>query len=506
MNSPIYILGGGVAGLFASLKLAPLPVVVVSPFPLGDGTASGWAQGGIAAAIGADDSPALHIADTLATGAGLCDEVVVSLMAHDAAARIDDLVRYGVPFDRDENGNIALGLEAAHSRRRIAHISGDRAGASIMSALVKAVRAADHITLYEGFRVLSLDAHDNHLNAICLMDAKNHQQWLPAHTAILATGGIGSLYHVTTNPPGAHGNGIAMAANIGATLADMEFVQFHPTALAIGVDPAPLATEALRGEGAWLVNGRGERFMQALDDRAELAPRDVVARAIHRQMLAGEQIFLDTRSAIGGAFPDHFPTVYAACRRAGIDPLIEPIPVSPAAHYHIGGVATDRNARTSVQGLYACGEVAATGAHGANRLASNSLLESMVFAHRAAQDILSNPMKESVSEVPTHAIVFDAHTPPDDLLKLRRTMLMQVGIERDAKGLSTALDVCDELAQRYRDTHPIAPMLKVCRGIITAALARTESRGCHFRTDFPELDEGQACDVLAISNRILMKN
>lgn len=490
------------AGLFAALKLAPRPVVVVSLFGLGDGTASGWAQGGIAAAIGADDSPVLHIADTLATGAGLCDEAVVTMMAHDAAARIDDLVRYGVPFDRDEQGNIALGLEAAHSRRRIAHISGDRAGASIMSALVGAVRASDHITLMEGFRVLALDADNNQLRAICLMDAKNHQQWLPAHTAILATGGIGSLYHVTTNPPGAHGNGIAMAATIGATLADLEFVQFHPTALAIGVDPAPLATEALRGEGAWLVNGRGERFMQALDDRAELAPRDVVARAIHRQVLSGEQVFLDTRSAIGGAFPDHFPTVYAACRRAGIDPLIEPIPVSPAAHYHIGGVATDINARTSVQGLYACGEVAATGAHGANRLASNSLLESMVFAHRAAQDILHSEPSACAHNVPTHAIAFDAHTPPDDLLRLRRTMLMQVGIERDANGLNAALDVCDQLAGRYRNTHPIAPMLMVCRGIITAALARTESRGCHFRTDFPDTDARQGQRVFTFQSCI----
>ena len=484
-----YIIGAGIAGLFAALKLAPRPVVIVSPSALGDGiapppatTASAWAQGGIAAAIGPGDSPASHITDTLIAGAGHCNETAVRLICESAPARIDDLLQLGVPFDRAEDGTLSLGLEAAHSHHRIARIQGDRAGAAIMRTITRAVRAAAHITILEHHEAIALSAHSGRIHGLCLAyTTSGAQQWLPASTIILATGGIGSLYEVTTNPQGSYGSGIALAASCGAALTDLEFVQFHPTALLLGRDPAPLATEALRGEGAHLLNAVGERFMLPIHPLAELAPRDIVARAIHRLIASGQNVFLDAREAtIGPNFAERFPTVYAACERAGLNPLTDLLPISPAAHYHIGGIATDLSARTTIEGLYACGETACTGAHGANRLASNSLLESLVFAHQAAEHILSQPQPLAAGTLPTTHFTLAPVEALPQFTTLRRTMMRQVGIERDVRGLMSALEMLIPLTADTALPHRLHQMALVATRIAQSALARPTSLGCHF--------------------------
>jgi L-aspartate oxidase len=378
----VVIVGAGLAGLFTALKLAPLPVTVVSVTPFGQGGSSVWAQAGIAAALSEGDSPDAHAADTIRAGAGIVDETIALLLAREARDRIEDLLRYGVPFDKDLEGHLDFAREAAHGARRILHVKGDTAGRAIMAALTEAARATPSIQVLEGWGARDLVIRDGQVAGIELagVDAKPvaPSLVLDAAAVVLATGGSGQLYAITTNPRESRGEGIAIAARAGATIADAEFVQFHPTAINVGRDPAPLATESLRGEGALLINGRGERFMRALHPDAELGPRDIVARGVYREVMSGRGAFLDCRK-IGREFPARFPTVFAACEAAGLDPRREPIPIAPAAHYHMGGVYTDANGRTTIEGLWACGEVASTGAHGANRLASNSLLEAVVF-------------------------------------------------------------------------------------------------------------------------------
>ena len=390
-HGDVVIVGGGLAGLFTALKLAPMHVTVLAAAPLGEGASSNWAQAGIAAAVGPDDSPDLHAADTLAAGAGIVDERVARFVTEEAPARIDDLVAYGVPFDRDTEGLFSLSREAAHSRRRIVHVSGDRSGAAIMRALIAKVRATPSIRVLEGCEADELIVSEGRVEGVRLLRpaafGNGAYEFFPACAVVLATGGAGGLFAITTNPGYARGEAIAMAARVGAVIADAEFVQFHPTGIDVGADPAPLATEALRGEGAILINGKGERFMPKIDPRAELSPRDIVARGVFAEIATGRGAYLDCRTAIGAHFPEAFPTVYAFCRAAGIDPVTQPIPVAPAAHYHMGGIATDERARSTVPGLWAVGEVASTGLHGANRLASNSLLEAVVFGARAAADI-----------------------------------------------------------------------------------------------------------------------
>jgi len=370
----VVIVGAGLAGLFTALKLAPMHVTVLAATPLGRGTSSAWAQGGIAAAVGGDDSPTLHAADTIAAGAGLVDAEVARFVAEEGPARIADLLGFGVPFDRDAQGQLMLGKEAAHSRRRILRVLGDRTGAAMMQALIAAVKRMPSIRVLEGYEADDLIVSDGRVEGVRLVRPDSYgngsYEFVPACAVVLATGGIGGLFSVTTNPAYARGESIAMAARAGAVIGDAEFVQFHPTALDVGAAPAPLATEALRGEGAILVNGQGERFMKRLDERGELSPRDIVARGVYAELTAGRGAFLDCRAAIGDRFPKFFPTVYAHCQAAGIDPVTELIPVAPAAHYHMGGVATDVRGHTNVPGLWAVGEVAATGLHGANRLAS----------------------------------------------------------------------------------------------------------------------------------------
>lgn len=478
-DDTVLIVGAGLAGLFLALQLAPRRALVLSPSVLGEKSASAWAQGGLAAALAPDDDPELHAADTIAAGAGLVDPVVARLIAQDGPARVRDLLALGVPFDASPDGTLSLSLEAAHSRPRVARVKGDLAGKAIMDALIAAARASGGITVHEGVTMTALlhDTNGRVGGAIC-RDAQGGVIAFEATETVLAVGGVGGLYRVTTNPVSAQGAAIAGAHAVGAVIADPEFVQFHPTAIDVGRDPAPLATEALRGEGAVLIDGGGRRFMGDYDTAGELAPRDIVARAIHSEIGAGRGAFLDARAAVGAHFPEHFPTVFAACMEAGIDPRTAPIPVAPAAHYHMGGVATDLWGKTSAPGLSAIGECASTGAHGANRLASNSLLEAMVFAHRAA-----TRLREDAASA--HRATGGAPAPmllPEALLSLRALMSAHVGVVREGHGLSAACDTLDDWIAK----HGAASPLVAARLIARAALARTESRGGHYRRDFPE--------------------
>src|ERR1700687_5713711 len=374
----VVIVGGGLAGLFCALRLAPRPVTVISAAPLGQGASTAWAQGGIAAAVAEGDSAEAHAADTIAVGAGLVDETIALGLAREAGARFRALLHSGVPFDRALEDKLAVGREAAHSARRIVHVRGDMAGLAIISALIEAVRRAPSIRVIEGFAAEALLTGDGAVAGLQLRkvdDATAKPVTIASRAVVLATGGIGHLYAVTTNPAEAGGSGLAIAARAGAVIADPEFVQFHPTAIMVGRDPAPLATEALRGEGATLINDRGERFMLARHRLGELAPRDVVARGVFAEIAAGHGAFLDAREALGAHFAEKFPTVYASCMAAGIDPAKQPIPVAPAAHYHMGGIAVEHHGRTSLKGLWAGGEVSSTGAHGANRMESKYLLQ-----------------------------------------------------------------------------------------------------------------------------------
>ena len=489
----VVIVGGGVAGLFCALRLAPRPVTLLAAAPIGEGASSAWAQGGIAAAMAPGDTVEKHAADTIAAGAGIVDEAVARLLAAEAPARIHDLLDYGVPFDRDLAGQLVMSREAAHSERRIVHVQGDRAGQAIMAALEDAVRRTPSIRVLEGYVGERLETDGERVTGIVARPRAGGAAILfPARAVVLAVGGSGHLYAVTTNPAEAEGAGLAMAARAGAVIADPEFVQFHPTALDVGRDPAPLATEALRGEGASLVNRSGERFMLKLHPLAELAPRDVVARGVHAEIAAGRGAFLDCRQAIGAEFAAKFPTVYTYCRDAGIDPAKDLIPIAPAAHYHMGGVLTDANGRTTLRGLWACGETASTGAHGANRLASNSLLEAVVFAARVAADVKASlpagapvvPRPVADDGAPRRA---PAASEAADIECLRRTMSADVGVVRDAAGLTRALATIAKLETRAR-TPRLRNMLTAARMIAAAALARTESRGAQERSDFPAED------------------
>src|SRR5258708_2524724 len=377
------IIGGGIAGLMTALRLAPHPTVLLSKAPLGVEASTPWAQGGLAASLGDDDEPKLHLADTLGAGAGLCDADISGRIVRAAPAAIDALARLGVAFDRTADGALALGLEAAHSRRRIVRAAGDGAGRELMRTLVRAVRHTPSITVIEGGEARRLLIDDNVVTGV-LAAGPSGPLVFATQRVVLATGGIGGLFLDTTNPLGCFGQGLALAARAGAELGDLEFIQFHPTALDGPDRPMKLVSEAVRGEGAVLVDETGRRFL-ANEPGAELAPRDVVARGIWRHIVDWHRGFLDAREKPGADFAERFPVIAGFCRAAGIDPATQPIPVRPAAHYHMGGVAVDGAGRSSIAGLWACGEVASTGLHGANRLASNSLTEAVVCAGSVAE-------------------------------------------------------------------------------------------------------------------------
>lgn len=491
----VVIIGAGLAGLFTALKLAPLPVTVIAAAPLGEGASSMWAQGGIAAAVGEGDSTAKHAADTIEAGAGIVDADVARLVADEGPDRIRDLLEYGVPFDRDLEGHYVLSKEAAHSEKRVVRVSGDKAGAAIMQALIAAVRATPSIRVLEGYEADDLIVTNDRIEGVRLIRptalGNGRYAFVPASAVVLATGGVGALFALTTNPSYAKGEALAMAANAGAVIADPEFVQFHPTAINAGIDPAPLATEALRGEGATLINSEGERFMLAIDPRGELAPRDVVARGVYNELNAGRRVYLDCRTAIGEHFEKEFPTVWGHCQRVGIDPTKDLIPVAPAEHYHMGGIATDKHGRTSLTGLWAVGEVASTGLHGANRLASNSLLEAVVFGARVANDIRQLLPHDRVGHfvvphrIPGSGRAADTASRQKALDALRAIMTKYVGVQRSGKGLKKALTELRALSVSSVNDRVLSNMILAARLIAAAALMRKESRGGHYRTDFP---------------------
>jgi L-aspartate oxidase len=498
-RSDAVIVGSGVAGLSAALGAARRQVTLLTKVPFGGGGSSSWAQGGIAAALGDDDAPALHAADTLAAGAGLSDPEIVELLTEEGPQRVRRLLELGTRFDRDRRGHLALGREAAHSRRRILHAHGDATGAEIVRALAAAVRRSPAVEVVD--RAFAEDLALDEGGTVAGVVARHADGRRVLHAApavVLATGGSGRLYLHTTNPPESTADGLGLAARAGVLLKDLEFVQFHPTALAAaggdapGNPPMPLLTEALRGEGAVLVDERGRRFMPEEHPDAELAPRDVVARAIWRRLVAGSRVFLDAREAVGERFPERFPTVFRLCQESGLDPRREPIPVAPAAHYHMGGIAVDANGRASLPGLWACGEVAATGAHGANRLASNSLLEALVFGARVAEDLApAAPRLRRLTSprVPRSAAGSSAASAAI-LAAVPALMWEKVGVVRDGRGLAAAVDGLEELAAEH---HPQAAgearnLLAAARMVAAAALARRESRGGHYRADHPAPD------------------
>jgi L-aspartate oxidase len=478
VGGPI-VIGAGIAGLMTALHLAPSPVTLVAKERLGAGSASALAQGGIAVAIGPDDDPARHAADTLAAGDGLCDPATVGRITAAGPGAFAELLRRGVAFDRAPDGPFRLGLEAAHSRRRILHAAGDGTGRAIVAALIEAVRRTPSITVLEGAEARRLIVEDGAVAGV-LAEIAGRPLLLPSARVVIATGGIGGIYSETTNPLAAIGQGPALAARAGATLADMEFVQFHPTALDTDRDPMPLVSEAVRGEGALLVNETGVRFMAGYP-RAELEPRDVVSRAAWRESAAGHRVFLDARSVFAGRDAGRFPGIAAFCRASGIDPATDPIPVRPAAHYHMGGIAVDQEGRSSVTGLWAVGEAAATGLHGANRLASNSLLEACVCA-RAVADSVAGAMP------PRKRLRIRGALPlPPRAGGLRRLMAEQVGVVRERRGLAGAIR---KLAPLALGAGPEADPALAGLFIAVAALQREESRGSHYRTDFPDPSPG----------------
>ena len=479
----VLVVGAGLAGLFMALKLTSRPVFILTSRRSSKSAASAWAQGGIASAIGAGDTAESHAEDTIAAGDGLVDPGIAMILAKEGLERVHDLIKLGVPFDTDARGDLVLSLEAAHSRPRIARVKGDLAGKAIITVMVAQSQAADHITGLIGWRAETLlsDGHGGIAGAIARKDDASLMA-IEADSTVLATGGIGGLFAVTTNPKTARGDALGMAAAHGAVVRDPEFVQFHPTAIDTGRDPVPLATEALRGEGAILVDQHGKRFMNRYHKDGELAPRDDVARAIFAQIQKNDPPFLDCRKAVGHYFPEHFPTVFESCMSAGIDPRRDLIPIAPAVHYHMGGLKTDSWGRTTVPGLYAVGECAAAGVHGANRLASNSLLEAVVFGDRAARSIRNHRIAErhadTIRSQPWLAMG------PDVSRILRTNMTRHCGVRRTARGLNRLLDVIAELTERVGPANPLI----AARMIAAGALAREESRGGHFRDDFPKED------------------
>lgn len=480
------VVGSGVAGLHTAWRASSGgDVIVLTKRSLFD-SATAYAQGGIAAALGAGDSPELHRKDTLAAGAALCDAKAVEVLVEEGPARVRELQTAGADFDLEPGGKFKLGKEAAHSRRRIVHAHGDQTGAEVARTLIERVRGTPGIQVFEKTRVLDLLTKNGECVGIRATRAGKPIEII-ADATVLAAGGCGQVYRYTTNPQVATGDGYAIAHRAGVKLADMEFVQFHPTALDTPENPLALISEAVRGEGAILVDEKGTRFMVKRHRLAELAPRDVVAREIYRERRDGHSVFLDA-TKLGKSFRTRFPGIFTLCRARGIDPAKDLIPVIPAAHYMMGGIVTNLAGCSSMDRLYACGEVSRTGVHGANRLASNSLLEGLVFAERVARDMMTvdtlrgTPRKKEW-EAPVLTDRGAAQVAADEV---RRVMWDHAGIDRSAKGLEEGLRLLGEIEERLpTGATEEANMIDTARLITRAALARKESRGGHFRSDFP---------------------
>jgi L-aspartate oxidase len=500
-TTDVVVAGSGIAGLSAALhaRAAGHAVTVVTKVNVGDGSTR-WAQGGIAAALDPADSPAQHLADTLTAGVGLCDEAAVRVLVEEGPGRVRELIARGAVFDTDPGGGLALTREGGHHRNRIVHAGGDATGAEVQRALEAAVSRDPGITLIEHALVLDLlGGADGRAAGVSLHvlgeGTPDGVGAVLARAVVLATGGMGQVFAATTNPAVSTGDGVALALRAGAVVTDLEFVQFHPTALWLG--PAargqqPLVSEAVRGEGAVLVDAAGKPVMRGVHELADLAPRDVVAKAIMRVMRAEglDHVWLDARPLGRDLLERRFPSIVARCRQAGVDPVTEPIPVVPAAHYASGGVRTDLRGRTSVPGLYACGEVACTGVHGANRLASNSLLEGLVFAGRIGAD-LARELPAPADPVP--ADVETGLVDPAGRAELARQMSAGAGVVRTDASLHA---VARALAAARTDGVEPRPeawdatnLHAVSTALVAAAIRREETRGCHWREDFPDRDD-----------------
>ncbi|MGW4162760.1 L-aspartate oxidase [Streptomyces sp. NPDC004788] len=509
IDADVVVVGSGIAGLTAALRCtaAGLSTVVVTKALL-DAGSTRWAQGGVAAALGEGDTPEQHLDDTLVAGAGLCDVQAVRALVTEGPDAVRRLIETGAAFDLTADGAIALTREGGHHRRRIVHAGGDATGAEISRALVEAIRARGVRTI-EHALVLDLLKDDAGRTAgvtLHVMGEGQHDGVGAVHApaVVLATGGMGQVFSATTNPSVSTGDGVALALRAGAEISDLEFVQFHPTVLFLGAGAEgqqPLVSEAVRGEGAHLVDADGVRFMLGQHELAELAPRDIVAKAITRRMQEqdAEHMYLDARHFGAEMWEQRFPTILAACRAHGIDPVTEPIPIAPAAHHASGGVRTDLHGRTTVPGLYACGEVACTGVHGANRLASNSLLEGLVFAERIVADIAAHgPHREGTPVVDDTTTVLTLLA-PEARRELQRTMTRGAGVLRSAAGLAEAAGALEALRQGAEDGHKAAEpgveswettnLLCVARVLVAAARERAETRGCHWREDHPDRDD-----------------
>lgn len=483
------VIGSGLAGLMTALELAPHPCVLVTAGGMPGDCASSWAQGGLAAAVGPDDDSEIHIADTIAAGAGLCEPDVVRRIVQAGPDAVTRLVALGARLDRNQDGTLRLGLEGAHSRNRIVHAAGDATGAELVRAAVAAVRATPSITVLTQTLVRSLvtDPDTGRLCGLVVGDGPDART-LRTDRAVLATGGIGALFAHTTNPRGSWGSGLALGLRAGAVARDLEMVQFHPTALDVGLDPMPLISEAVRGEGAVLVTRSGRPIMEDC-----LAPRDVVARVVWSTLESGEQVYLDATRAPGRRFAVRFPGITATCRAAGLDPLSEPLPIRPAAHYHMGGLVVDGHGRTTVPGVWAVGEVASTGLHGANRLASNSLLEGVVCSRWVAESVrrTTEPAVPAAATdggvgVPARAARRFGRVPVPDVagsdsvrdLDVRTELSTAAGVIREHATLAKAVDRLRPAADRD-DAALVALM------ICWSAMSRSESRGAHTRADHP---------------------
>ncbi|MGW2596219.1 L-aspartate oxidase [Streptomyces klenkii] len=512
VDADVVVVGSGVAGLTVALRCAAAgaKVTVVTKALLDDGSTR-WAQGGIAAALGEGDTPEQHLDDTLVAGAGLCDEEAVRTLVTEGPDAVRRLIATGARFDTDaDTGAVLLTREGGHHRRRIAHAGGDATGAEISRALVEAVRAAGIETIEHALVLDLLKDADGRAAGVTLHVMGEGERdgvgAVRARAVVLATGGMGQVFSATTNPAVSTGDGVALALRAGAEVSDLEFVQFHPTVLWLGPDAEgqqPLVSEAVRGEGAHLVDANGHRFMAGAHELAELAPRDIVAKGIMRRMqeLGAPHMYLDARHFGARMWEQRFPTILAACRAHGIDPVTEPIPVAPAAHYASGGVRTDLAGRSSVPGLYACGEVACTGVHGANRLASNSLLEGLVFAERIAADVTEvlreagAPPRPAATGTGTGAGTVLAG--PKARLEIQRIMSEGAGVLRSRESLDRAAaelariddDAAAALEAPGTESWEATNLLLVARVLVAAALRREETRGCHWREDAPDRDD-----------------